>query len=69
MARTLRGQEGVGGDAQAAVVVEAAPAASLKVVQAQLVLQFLVVPLHPPTQLSETDEGPGLVGAGQVDSQ
>jgi hypothetical protein len=69
MARPLRGQEGVGGDAQARVVMEAAPAAAFEVVQAELVLELLVVTLHPPAELGQADKARGAVVSGRVDSQ
>src|SRR5262245_3697973 len=68
MARPRGGQEGVGGDTEAAVVVEAAPAAAFKVIQPQFVLQFLVIALHAPAQLGEPDQragGGGLRQRGQ----
>jgi hypothetical protein len=37
-------------------MVEAAPAAPLEVVQADLLLEFLIVPLDAPAQLGEVDE-------------
>src|SRR4051812_7265784 len=50
-AAALGHQEAVGRDAQAGVVVEAAPAAALEVPQAELLLQLLEVALDAPAQL------------------
>src|SRR5215475_16229185 len=65
MARPLRGQERVGGDAQAGVVVEPAPAAPFEVIQAQFVLELLVGALHSPAERGQADEGAGSGGLGQ----
>src|SRR5689334_20614762 len=50
-AAALGHQEPVGGDAQAGVVVEAAPAAALEVAEPELLLQLLEVALDAPAQL------------------
>src|SRR3954447_7184823 len=55
-AAALGHQEGVRGDAQAGVVVEAAPAAALEVAEAELLLQLLEVALDAPTQLGGRDQ-------------
>ena len=47
----LGDEEAVGGDAQGGVVVEAAPAPALIVIEPDLLLQFLVIALDPPSQL------------------
>src|SRR3954465_8031481 len=46
--RPLGDQEGIGGDTQGGVMVEAAPAASLVVSKAQFLFQLLVIALDPP---------------------
>src|SRR3954468_14639297 len=51
----LQGQEPVGEERQASVVVEAAPGATLEVVQAQFFLQLLVALLHRPAALPQAD--------------
>src|SRR6478672_9360366 len=55
-AAALGRQEGVRGDAQGRVVVEAAPAPSLEVAEPQLLLQLLEVALDPPAQLGGRDQ-------------
>src|SRR5450830_1700154 len=52
----LHGQEAVCGYAQGGMVVEAPPSAPLVVIQAEFVLQFLVVALDPPAQLHNPDK-------------
>src|SRR5689334_25145474 len=49
-AAALGRQEGVRGDAQGGVVVEAAPAPALEVPQAELLLELLAVALDAPPQ-------------------
>lgn len=49
--------EAVGGDAQARVVVEAAPVAALVVTQAEFLLQLLIVALDAPAQFGLIDRG------------
>src|SRR3954462_8448397 len=57
----LQGQEAVGEERQAGVVVEAAPGAALEVVQAQLLLQLLVALFHRPAAFPQADR---LLAAG-----
>src|SRR5918997_3749475 len=52
----LGDQEAVGCDAEAGVVVEAAPAAALVVPEADLLLQFLVIALDHPARLGGVHE-------------
>src|SRR3954452_24188375 len=52
----LANEEAVGRDAQGGVVVEAAPAPPLVVVEPQLLLELLVIPLDPPAQLRGRDQ-------------
>src|SRR3712207_5904685 len=52
----LGGQEAVGCDAEAGVVVEAAPAAALVVPEADLLLQVLVIALDHPARLGGMDQ-------------
>jgi len=51
MAQPLSEQETVGGDAQAGVMMKAAPAPALVVAQAEILLEVLVVALDTPTHL------------------
>ena len=46
-------QGGVRGDAQARMMMEAAPAAPFVMTQSYLLLKFLIVPLDPPAQLRQ----------------
>src|SRR4051794_36439237 len=55
-AAALGRQEGVRGDAQGRVVVEAAPAAALEVAEAQLLLQLLEVALDAPPKPRGRDQ-------------
>src|SRR4051812_37725715 len=52
----LGDEEAVGCDAEAGVVVEAAPAAALVVPQPDLLLELLVIPLDQPTCLRDMDQ-------------
>src|SRR5713226_3570952 len=56
MRQPLSGEKRVRGDAEGGVMVEAPPAPPFEVIQAQLVLQLLVVPLDPPAQHRESDQ-------------
>jgi len=47
----LGDEEAIGGDAQGGMVVMAAPATALIVVEPDFLFQFLVVPLDPPSAL------------------
>ncbi len=47
-----------GNNTKGDVVVEAAPGAAFKMVQAYLLLHFLVVALHAPAQLRQAHQGP-----------
>src|SRR5881409_3931034 len=60
MREPLGGEKRIRRNAQRGVMVEAPPAPPFEVIQPQLVLQLLVVPLDPPAQHGE----PGRVGAG-----
>src|SRR5262249_22644714 len=51
----LQGEEAVGEERHAGVVVEAPPGASLEVVQAQFLLELLVALLHRPEALPQPD--------------
>ena len=52
----LGNQEGVSGDAQAGMVMKAAPAAALEVVEPDFLLEFPVIALDPPSQLDQADQ-------------
>src|SRR5262245_54558486 len=54
-AQPLQGEEAVGEERQAGVVMEAPPGAALEVVQAQLLFQLLVALLHRPATLPQAD--------------
>src|SRR3712207_3585637 len=49
-------QEAVGRDAEAGMMVEAAPAAAFVVAEADLLLEFLVIPLDQPSRLGHMDQ-------------
>ena len=49
-------EESVGDAAESRVVMEAAPAAALEVVEPNLLLQFLVVAFDAPAQFGQTHE-------------
>ena len=57
------------GGAECDVVVEAAPAAALEVVEPDLLLELLVVAFDPPAELGEADELDDGTLAGRFDSQ
>src|SRR5918912_124911 len=59
----LASEEAVGRDAQGGVVVEAAPAPPLVVVEPQLLLELPVIPLDPPARLGGRDQ---LLEAGRL---
>src|SRR5450756_1140496 len=52
----LDGQEAVCGYAECGVVMESSPASAFVVVQAELVLQLLVVSFDPPAKLDDLDQ-------------
>ena len=56
MFKTICQQEAVGGNTQGGVMMKATPAPSLVVAQAELLLQFLVVPLNAPAHLGHPDQ-------------
>jgi len=55
----LGNQKTISRDAQAGMVVVAAPVAALIVVEPGLLLQFFVVPLDPPAPLGRADQNLG----------
>jgi hypothetical protein len=62
-------QEGVGGDAEHRVVVEAPPVVAFVVAEAKLVLELLVAAKDAPAELREAHQLPFSVGSGTVESQ
>ena len=64
--RPFGDQEAVGGDAKRGVVMEASPAATLIVAEAEFLLEVLVVALDTPAQLGQMDQvaQPGGLGQG-----
>src|SRR6186713_1868037 len=52
----LANEEAISRDAQGGVMMEAAPTPPLKVVEAQFLLELLVVPFDPPAQLGGADQ-------------
>src|SRR5438093_2967625 len=56
MREPLGGEKSIRRNAQRGVMVEAPPAPPFEVIQPQLVLQLLVVPLDPPAQHGEPDQ-------------
>jgi hypothetical protein len=66
----LRGQERVRRDTERGVMITAPPAATLEMIEAPLVLQFLIVACDPPAQHGERCTSSAHVAvAGIVDSQ
>jgi hypothetical protein len=59
-------QKTVSRDAQGAMMMEAAPGTALKVVEPQLLLEFLKVALNSPAQLGNSDQFLKWCGGGQV---
>jgi hypothetical protein len=59
----LGDQKAVGCDAQAGVMMEAAPVAALVVAEAEFLLEFLIVPLDPPACLGDPPPPPSSVVA------
>ncbi len=55
-AQALQGQKAIGSDAQAGVMMKAAPVASFVVTQSQFPFEFQVVPLDTPAALDGADE-------------
>ena len=53
---SLGDQGAIGGDAERRVMMEAAPAASLVMPEAEFLFQVLVIALDPPAQLDQIDE-------------
>ena len=53
MRQTLKGQEAVGCDTQRRMMVEAGPTSTLELIQADLLLEHLVVTLYPPSHLRD----------------
>ena len=53
MHQSLTHQEAIRRNAQRGMVMEAAPVAALEVVEAKLLLQFLIVPLDAPAHLDD----------------
>src|SRR5881409_180598 len=62
----LGDEKAVGCDAQAGMMMEAAPVAALVVAKAKLLLQLLVVPLDPPACLGDPHEALERSAPGQV---
>ena len=62
----LGDEEAVGCDAQAGMVVKAAPAAPFVVAEADLLLELLVVSFNPPARLGDVDEALERGARGQV---
>src|SRR4051812_9502709 len=62
----LGDQKAVGCDAQAGMMMEAAPVAALVVAKAELLLEFLIVPLDPPARLGDLDQALERGAPGQV---
>ena len=48
MREPLRGEKRIGGDAERGVMMEATPAPAFEVIQAQLILELLIVTLYSP---------------------
>ncbi len=55
--RPPQGEEGMCRGTERDVVMKAVPGTPFKVIEAEFALQFLVIPLDPPTQLAELDQG------------
>jgi hypothetical protein len=53
--RAFGREEGIRRDAQSAVMMEAAPASPFEVIQAEFILELLIVPLDPPAELGEAE--------------
>src|SRR3954470_14934207 len=62
----LGDQKAVGCDAQAGMMMEAAPVAALVVAKAKLLLELLIVPLDPPARLGNLDQALERGASGQV---
>src|SRR5262245_46446435 len=56
MRQPRRGQERIGGDAERGVMMKPPPAAALEVIEAQFILQFLIVAFDPPAPHGQLDE-------------
>src|SRR3990170_4801468 len=56
MLKTLCQQEPVGRNTQGGVMMKATPVSSLIMAQAELLFQFLVVPLNAPAHLGDSDQ-------------
>lgn len=54
--RAFGGDESISGDAQGGMVVKSSPTSPFEVVDADLVFEFLVIPLDPPTHMDGGDE-------------
>src|SRR5438128_1340077 len=65
----LRGEKRVRRDAEGGVIVKPAPAAAFEVIEPDLVLELLVVPLDTPTQLRQPDHVRPRRRRPSVDSQ
>ena len=65
----LGDQESVGGDPERRVMMEAAPAASFVMPEAEFLFQVLVVALDPPAQFDQIDKCPPGDLGGRVESQ
>src|SRR3954470_23201495 len=62
----LGDQKAVGCDAQAGMMMKAAPGAALVVAKAKLLLELLIVPLDPPARLGNLDQALERGASGQV---
>ena len=56
MAEALSDKKAVGRDAQGGVMMETLPASALVMREAELLLEFLVVPLDAPAHLGDEDQ-------------
>jgi hypothetical protein len=56
MSQTFADEKPVGRDAQRGMVMKAAPVATLEVVQAELLFEFLIVALDAPANLDGGDQ-------------
>ena len=62
-------QESVGCDAERHVMVKASPASTFIVIEAQFLLEFLIVALDPPAQFGSFPSLARAVSAARVESQ
>src|SRR5947209_2906361 len=62
----LGDQKAVGCDAEAAMMMKAAPIAALVVAKAELLLEFLIIPFDPPARLGHLHKALQRCAPGQV---